>query len=335
MVNLWNCTVLQNDENRCFIRQADYNGEINFGESVTVGYCASGDSHKIAILGTETNENQPDKKEEGNNTDNKENSSESKLAENNYIEILTLFDTISKEDTYIVNAPIATYEGILNHSSQVCKTTYEVEDAFGNILLSGQIIPASEDGRWKITDFGLAIGSNTVTFTISLNDGTETKESLHYLNYSSENMEKTEVDLRDSDEDGLNNYYESVFGTDLESRDTDGDGVTDFEELMVVGTNPLAYDTDENGIGDADEDKDGDGLTILEELIHGTSPLRSDTDLDGIDDKTEISVTGTDPLKEDTDEDGLTDGEELELGTNPLIQDTDGDGIIDSEEKME
>ncbi|RMD82238.1 MAG: hypothetical protein D6815_09720, partial [Candidatus Dadabacteria bacterium] len=62
-------------------------------------------------------------------------------------------------------------------------------------------------------------------------------------------------------------------------------------------------------------DSDGDGLTNAEE----------DKDLDGMVDPGE-----TNPFDPDTDGDGLDDGVERALGTNPLAGDTDGDGVGDA-----
>ena len=50
------------------------------------------------------------------------------------------------------------------------------------------------------------------------------------------------------------------------------DGLTDYEELYVVGTNPLAADTDGNGIDDYYDDMDGDGICNGDEIKFGTNP---------------------------------------------------------------
>ena len=41
-------------------------------------------------------------------------------------------------------------------------------------------------------------------------------------------------------------------------------------------------DTDSDGIGDADEDVDGDSLKAIKEQTAGTSPIAADTDSDGL-----------------------------------------------------
>ncbi len=80
-----------------------------------------------------------------------------------------------------------------------------------------------------------------------------------------------------------------------------------------------------------DSDRDGDGLTKLEEEQLGTDPGEADTDGDGLDDGAEVEL-GSDPLDPDTDGDGLSDGEEVDLGADPTREDTDGDGLSDPEE---
>ena len=137
----------------------------------------------------------------------------------------------------------------------------------------------------------------------------------------------------DSDNDGLADFVEEAYGTDTENPDTDGDGLTDYEEIFITGTNPLKYDTDENGVNDAEDDTDGDGLSNKEELSLGTSVSSADTDEDGLSDYDEIYVYGTDPLKADSDGDKLNDGEEISIGLNPNNPETFG--VPDAEYKVE
>eukprot|EP00977_Amphora_coffeiformis_P006893 scaffold1508_cov178-Amphora_coffeaeformis.AAC.1 len=68
--------------------------------------------------------------------------------------------------------------------------------------------------------------------------------------------------------------------------DTDGDLLTDAFEWRY-GLNPLVRD-------DISLDRDGDGLTELQEQIHGTDPTRIDTDSDSFNDGLEINQ-GSDP----------------------------------------
>lgn len=137
----------------------------------------------------------------------------------------------------------------------------------------------------------------------------------------------------DSDEDGLPDYLEELYGTDSNNADTDGDRLTDYEEILSLGTNPLKYDTDENGINDADDDIDGDALSNKAELKLGTNPADADTDGDGLSDLDEIDKYNTDPLKADSDGDTLSDGDEIAIGLDPNNPETFG--VPDAEYKVE
>lgn len=139
--------------------------------------------------------------------------------------------------------------------------------------------------------------------------------------------------LPDDDNDGLFNIIEEIYGTAPENPDTDGDGLTDYEEVYITGTDPLKYDTDENGINDADDDSDNDGLSNREEIELGTDPRNVDTDGDGLSDYDELNKYNTDPLKADSDGDTLNDGDELAIGLDPNNPETFG--IPDAEYKVE
>ena len=128
----------------------------------------------------------------------------------------------------------------------------------------------------------------------------------------------------DIDGDGLVDIFEDTLKTDKTNPDTDGDGLLDGFEFKYLPTCPLLIDTDGNGISDADEDYDGDGLTNIQEQRLGTRPDEIDTDGDELSDGDEVNIYGTDPLKYDTDGDGLSDGEEIKLGLDPRKAKTDG-----------
>ena len=108
-----------------------------------------------------------------------------------------------------------------------------------------------------------------------------------------------------------------ILGLDPFKADTDGDGLTVQFELVRMGlyTGPTLYDTDGNGISDAMEDQDHDGLTNIREQELGTDPLDADTDGDTLNDSAEVNIYHTDPCSKDTDHDGLDDDSELRLGT--------------------
>jgi len=134
------------------------------------------------------------------------------------------------------------------------------------------------------------------------------------------------VDLN-GDGDTKDSYENYHTASNRSKPDSDGDGLNDAME-RTLGTNPLYYDTDWDGLTDKYEvDTDWDHNTAG---VQGTNPLEADTDGDGLSDGEEVHTYGTKPLKPDTDYDGLKDGEEVNTyGTNPLKSDTDGDGMSD------
>jgi hypothetical protein len=86
-----------------------------------------------------------------------------------------------------------------------------------------------------------------------------------------------------------------------------------------VGLNPLAVDTDADGLSDG-----------VEMTTHLTNPVLDDTDGDGLTDGAEINTHGSNPKLADSDGDGLSDFAEVSThGTNPTVKDSDGDGFDD------
>ncbi len=134
--------------------------------------------------------------------------------------------------------------------------------------------------------------------------------------------------IEDADQDGVRDADE----TDPMDADTDDGGVDDGTERKADFTDPL------NGNDDLAGDPDGDGLTTSQELLIGTDPLDFDSDDDLIGDFDEVAGVGRDTdgdgvidaLDTDSDDDGLTDAQEAgdaDLYTRPL--DSDGDGLGD------
>jgi hypothetical protein len=90
----------------------------------------------------------------------------------------------------------------------------------------------------------------------------------------------------DQDGDGLINAEELALGTALDSADSDGDGLSDYEEVKQYQTDPLAVDSDNDGVDDGLEvntnnnpnDASGDidlgawvtGLTVTPESVELT-----------------------------------------------------------------
>ena len=148
------------------------------------------------------------------------------------------------------------------------------------------------------------------------------------------------VFLTDYNYGGIYKFHQNISIVKAEPKpfpDTDGDGLLDVLETtpwtinitteaagtvpLVVTSDPVAPDTDLDGLGDARE----------HEL--GTDPRSIDTDADGAPDAMEADI-GTNPCDFDTDRDGLADGVELALGTDPQDGDTDGEGVTDREELL-
>jgi uncharacterized protein YegL len=123
----------------------------------------------------------------------------------------------------------------------------------------------------------------------------------------------------------LSAAVKTAFGADPSKIDTDGDGLTDDFEIKYgyPFLKPNNKDTNGNGINDADEDNDVDGLTNLQEQQYKVNPLTADSDGDGLSDKDEIFTYKTDPNNSDTDGDGIPDGREVANGSNPLVKDAD------------
>ncbi len=130
----------------------------------------------------------------------------------------------------------------------------------------------------------------------------------------------------DADLDGLSNAVEILNShTDMNLTDTDNDGLSDYLEWNgpTLQLNP---------------DTDDDGLLDGQETALGTDPCDADSDDDGSLDGWEVRY-GFNPLSAsspnpwaDPDMDGIPNREEARLGTNPFSADTDGDGLADHAE---
>ena len=123
-----------------------------------------------------------------------------------------------------------------------------------------------------------------------------------------------QYDLQSGDTWGASDHLPIVVdlaGMGGEVQDVDEDGVPDGADNCADVPNPGQEDFNSNGVGDACEDSDQDGVWDYLEFQFGTDPTLQDTDGDGLTDGAEIDVFGTDPLSGDTDGDGVSDALEL------------------------
>jgi vibriolysin len=100
------------------------------------------------------------------------------------------------------------------------------------------------------------------------------------------------------------------------AKDSDVDGMTDYWELT--------FGFDPSDPSDANDDADIDGLSNLGEFQYDSNPLQDDTDNDGITDGYEANnglAIGFNDAALDADGDGRTNLQEFELGSNSQIDD--------------
>jgi len=134
----------------------------------------------------------------------------------------------------------------------------------------------------------------------------------------------TNLPFVDSDNDGMSDYWEYIYGLDYNNpsdadSDLDFDGLTNIEEFNA-GSYPNDIDSDDDTLTDN-----------VEVRTYGTSPINKDTDEDDLNDNLEINNYDTDPLDSDTDNDDMPDGWEVTYRLNPRIDDSqldsDNDGL--------
>ncbi len=110
--------------------------------------------------------------------------------------------------------------------------------------------------RWTNNTVGHKLG-----FLYDTNAVITTNDVLYWFDPLADNGSANQ----DIDGDCLSNYQEMMLGTDPLEWDTDGDGLADGWEVenSVNGSlNPLKYDSDGNGTGDGQENPDGDWMAI-------------------------------------------------------------------------
>lgn len=151
-------------------------------------------------------------------------------------------------------------------------------------------------------------------------------------------------------------WFSDQFTNDPDGDDFDYDGLSNWDEVNTHQTNPLKWDSDDDGLPDwweiehgldpnddgttdadsgANGDPDGDGLINLYEYWYCADPNLADTDGDGLNDFDEVWVYYTYPDSSDTDWDGLDDyAEVFTYGTDPWNWDTDDDTLEDGAEVL-
>jgi hypothetical protein len=190
----------------------------------------------------------------------------------------------------------------------------------------------AQRGNGTFRDFASAAAIDFINFTdLRLANEYKIKFVVAY-NY----MVKPGVDVLylDSDGDGLTDNEEmNLHMTDPQDRDTDDDGLSDYFEIKIqslmddgnMWPDPLVNDSScpppPDGVW---PDQDSDGLTDCEESIKGTWRFVADYDSDYIPDGIEMAA-GTNPIEnlytEDTDLDSALDVFEVQRHTNALAND--------------
>lgn len=121
--------------------------------------------------------------------------------------------------------------------------------------------------------------------------------------------------MLDADGDGLNGFSELSLQTNLFSSNTDGDNLTDGEEVNTYHTNPLATDSDNDGIDDSSKSElnDDNGLDDNAGTNHdsgSTGDIVPETGLDDNNDENDPNLTNDEENSgalDDFDDEGNSD----------------------------
>jgi uncharacterized repeat protein (TIGR02543 family) len=111
-------------------------------------------------------------------------------------------------------------------------------------------------------------------------------------------------------------YLFERVGLDPMAADTDSDGLSDSAEINTHQTSPVLDDSDSDGLADGAEIN-----------THGSNPKLADTDSDGLSDFAEVVTHGTNPAAKDSDADGFDDLFEINTGFNPTQDSSTPDAI--------
>lgn len=330
---VWDVVMVSHDGEHYVLRNADYAQNIASGDTWTIGMEINGSISdienviitKIVVTDESVSENKLEQSSVSENS-----VSQNAVSFSVYIDTEDFVKTYNGD--YCIDTVVKSINGRCSADEGINLLAVREEDAFGETVWSGEIESDDNYLNWTINDVGFILGGNKLIFSAEMNDGNIYEDTLIIINKDSENMKNTNVQLVDTDFDGIYDYYEKYFSTDPLEADTDGDKLDDYSEIFILFLNPIKQDSNNNGILDPDDDNDGDGLNVSKELSIGTSDWSEDCDGDGLTDGYEVNVSITDPLNYDTDGDGYSDGTEILLNMNPNSTDSDDDGIADGDE---
>lgn len=308
--NVWNSTVYSSNEEYTVIKNSGYNYEIAPGQSVNYGY----------ILTSETEE-------------------PAELPED--IEMYSRRIDVKSGYDVDFNVTSDWYTGfqaeiaITNTSAEPIEawtlgfdSNFDINNIWNAKLLSSEeqsYVTANQLWTTPINPGASASFGFTADKSATENAWAENFTLTAVVVGESSLEKEPEIDYElDTDSDGLPDYYEEIIGSDPNAEHSDDDQLPDGYEALYLGTDPSKSDSDDNGISDADEDFDTDGLTNLEEYNLGTDPFLEDSDYDTLSDKDEVNIHGTNPTKGDTDDDLVPDGDEVKLGLDPNSGSTNG-----------
>ncbi|MDI6855199.1 MAG: hypothetical protein QMD21_00230 [Candidatus Thermoplasmatota archaeon] len=182
--------------------------------------------------------------------------------------------------------------------------------------------------------------NNWDTDSDGMPDGWEVKYAVYKIDFYYWNIDPRRNDSAgDSDSDALTNFQEYLFNIP-------NNWSVSMNGVWWNGTNPINWDTDNDGMPDGWEffyqlnplandsllDADNDNLTNLEEYQFNL-PTAWDVPLNG------VWWNGTNPINWDTDNDGMPDGWEASYNLNPLSSidsgnDEDEDNLTNLEEYL-
>lgn len=301
IIDAWGGVIEGRSEGKYYIRNAGYSQNILPGESVTVGFLFSGESADIKDVEV------------------KHIVTESDLQAEEILSVSKEQMQLNERGNYELAEEFSRFSGTLERADEVTDFSMKVYDKHELLIYEAKVVPETE---WTNDDFAFIYGQNRFVFEV--NFGSECYSTEMTLDCKSNyNFDKLNIDLEDTDGDGLVNYLESYFETEENNIDTDSDGLNDYQELYNLGYDPLKPDTDDDGILDRDEDADGDGISNLQEYELGASPVYLDSDHDRLLDSQELEF-GTSLILEDSDNDGATDYEEYVLDQSGAVYNAAG-----------